>query len=79
MSIKFTKHALQRIKKRKISKDEILDTINNPDLLEKDLYGNSVAQKRIESRLLRVFYFSEGDAKIVITAYKTSKTEKYTS
>ena len=79
MSIKFTKHALQRIKKRKISKDEILNTINNPDLLKKDLYGNSVAQKMIERRLLRVFYFSEGDAKIVITAYKTSKTEKYTS
>ncbi len=79
MSIKFTKHALHRIKKRKISKDEILDTINNPDLLKKDLYGNSVAQKIIERRLLRVFYFSDGDAKIVITAYKTSKTEKYTS
>jgi hypothetical protein len=79
MSIKFTKHALQRIKKRNISKDEILDTINNPDLLKKDLYGNSVAQKIIERRLLRVFYFSEGDAKIVITAYKTSKTEKNTS
>ena len=79
MSIKFPKHALQRIKKRNISKDEILDTINNPDLLKKDLYGNSVAQKIIERRLLRVFYFSEGDAKIVITAYKTSKTEKYTS
>ncbi len=78
MSIKFTKHALQRIKKRNISKDEILDTINNPDLLKKDLYGNSVAQKIIERRLLRVFYFSEGDAKIVITAYKTSKTEKNT-
>jgi hypothetical protein len=79
MSIKFTKHALQRIKKRNISKDEILYTINNPDLLKKDMYGNFVAQKIIERRLLRVFYFSEGDAKIVITAYKTSKTEKYTS
>lgn len=55
------------------------DAINNPDLLEKDLYGNFVAQKIIERRLLCVFYFSEGDAKIVITAYKTSKTEKYTS
>ena len=78
MSIKFTKHALQRIKKRNISKDEILYTINNPDLLKKDMYGNFVAQKIIERRLLCVFYFSEGDAKIVITAYKTSKTEKYT-
>ena len=79
MSIKFTKHALQRIKKRNISKDEILDTINSPDLLKKDLHGNFIAQKIIEKRLLRVFYFSEGDAKIVITAYKTSKAKKYTS
>jgi len=79
MSIKFTKHALERIKKRNISKDEILNTIINPDLLKKDLYGNYIAQKMIERRLLRVFYFSEGAAKIVITAYKTSKTEKYTT
>ena len=63
MSIKFTKHALQRIKKRNISKDEILNTINNPDLLKKDLYGNFVAQKIIEKRLLRVFYFSKGECK----------------
>jgi len=79
MSIKFTKHALQRIKKRNISKDEILDTIKNHELLKKDLYGNFVAQKIIKKQLLRVFYFSEGDAKIIITAYKTSKAEKYTS
>ena len=61
MSIKFTKHALQGIKKWKIYKDEILDTINNPDILKKDIYGNSVAQKRIKRQLLRVFYFSEGE------------------
>jgi len=61
MSIKFTKHALQRIKKRNISKDEIIDTIKNPDLLKKELYGNFVAQKIIKKQLLRVFYFSEGE------------------
>jgi len=66
MSIKFTKHALERIKKRNISKDEILNTIMNPHLLKKDLYGNSIAQKMIERRLLRVFYFSEGDEVILI-------------
>ena len=78
MSIKFTKHALQRIKNRKISKVEVLDTIKNPDILKEDTYGNSVAQKEIDKQLLRVFYFSEGNAKIVITAYKTSNIEKFT-
>ena len=79
MPIKFTKHALQRIKKRNISKDEILDAIKNPDFLTEDLYGNIIAQKIIDKQqLLRVFYSSEGEVKIIITAYKTSKTEKYT-
>jgi hypothetical protein len=55
------------------------DAIKNPDFLTEDLYGNIIAQKIIDKQqLLRVFYSSEGDVKIIINAYKTSKTEKYT-
>ena len=31
MLIKFTKHALERMKIRSITKEEIIDTINNPE------------------------------------------------
>ncbi len=43
MSIKFTKHALQRMKARNISKDEIIEAINYPDNLLNDSYKNKIA------------------------------------
>jgi len=77
MLIKFTKHALERMKIRNISKEEIIDTINNPDKETKDSFGNIIVQKAEKNYLLRVFYFNEENSKIVITAYKTSKLDKY--
>jgi len=77
MSIKFTKHALERMKIRSITKEEIIDTINNPDKKTNDSFGNIIVQKVEKKFLLRVFYYIEENSKIVITAYKTSKLTKY--
>jgi hypothetical protein len=77
MSVKFTKHALQRIKSRNISKDDVLDTIDNPKNVINDSYGNLIAQKMKGKYLLRVFYFIEGESKVIITAYKTTKVKKF--
>jgi len=77
MSIKFTKHALQRIKTRNISKDEILEALAKPDKIIKDSIGNSIVHKIKAEYLLRVFYYTEKNSKVVITAYKTSKIDKY--
>ena len=57
MPVKFTKHALQQIKTRSISKDDILDTLDNPESVKRDSHGNLIAQKRTDKYLLRVFYF----------------------
>jgi len=77
MPVKFTKHALQRIKTRNISKDDILDTLDKPNSIKRDSHGNLIAQRWIDKYLLRVFYYIEGNAKIVITAYRTLKGDKY--
>ena len=77
MSVRFTKHILERLKARNISKDDILDTLNNPESVMSDSYGNLIAQKMTDKYLLRVFYYLDGDIKVVITAYKTSKIDKY--
>ncbi len=74
MVIKFTKHALKQIRLRKITKPEVFSALNIPDKLSQDKSGNSIAQKRFKNYLLRVFYLNEEDTKLVITAYKTSKT-----
>ncbi|MHA1193138.1 MAG: DUF4258 domain-containing protein [Promethearchaeota archaeon] len=78
MPIIFTKHALERLRTRDISKEEVYDTVNNPDDILDDLFGNMIAQKIIRNYLLRVFYHKEGKSKVVLTAYKTSKIDKYT-
>ena len=77
MLIKFTKHALERMRTRNITKEEIIDTINNPDKETNDFFGNIIVQKVEKKFLLRVFYYIEENSKIVITAYKTSKLTKY--
>lgn len=77
MVIKFTKHALKQIRLRKITKNEVFSTLNTPDKLSQDKFGNFIAQKRFKNYLLRVFYLHEEDTKLVITAYKTSKLDKY--
>ncbi len=77
MAIKFTKHALERMKIRKIAKSEVLDTLAKPDKLDKDNLGNFIAQKIIGTQLLRVFFVEEKEDKIVITSYKTSDMERY--
>lgn len=77
MPIKFTKHALERMKIRGITKEEIIETINNPDKLTQDAQGNFIVQKVKKKSLLRVFYYTQKKSNMVITAYKTSKMDKY--
>ncbi len=77
MVIIFTKHALQQIKLREIDRTKIIITMNSPDKLTQDRYGNNIAQKKFENYLLRVFYTIKEDIRTIITAYKTSKFEKY--
>ncbi|MHA1649275.1 MAG: DUF4258 domain-containing protein, partial [Candidatus Helarchaeota archaeon] len=76
-AITFSKHSLQQIKLRKITKNEVLKVLNNPDEILRDKFGNKVAQKIIGNFLLRVFYLEEKDKITIITAYRTSKLKKY--
>ncbi len=77
MLVRFTKHALQRIKIRNLSKEEILNTLNQPNSVKKNSHGNLIAQKMKGKHLLRVFYFIDGNSKVVISAYKTSKVNMH--
>jgi hypothetical protein len=65
------------MKIRGITKEEIVDTINNPEKEINDTFGNKIAHKVKKKYLLRVFYYKRENSKIIITAYKTSKIDKY--
>ncbi len=62
---------------RDITKEEIIDVIVNPDKKLNDSSGNIIVHKLKKNYLLRVFYYNEEGSNVVITAYKTSKIDKY--
>jgi len=67
MDVVFTIHAKNRIKKRKINENEVIDTIKNPDKIE-ERYGKYHVQKDIGRGIIEVVY--EKDKYInVITIY----------
>jgi len=80
--IRFTPYAETRIEERSLARKLVEDIATDPDQLLNE--GNrQVAQRRYtdatRSReyLVRVIYEEVGDDKLIITAYQTSKVEKY--
>ena len=77
MLIKFTHHALTQMKSRNITTDKIKKTLDNPDKLIDNSFGNKIAQKLFGNILYRVVFFSRNNEKVIITAYKTTKFKNY--
>ncbi len=71
--IKFTKHAEEKLRERKITKDEVIDAITNPDeVLFDTVRGNLVALRKINDYYLIVIYTPTKPIKVV-SALITSK------
>jgi mRNA-degrading endonuclease RelE of RelBE toxin-antitoxin system len=81
MEIEIIPLAQKKIKQRQISYEWIKETIESPDRVVAGYGGREVRQKlyviRSRNKLLRVVYEVEDDKIIVVTAYLTSKIEKY--
>lgn len=67
MDIEFTDHIRNRLKKRKIKEEEIINTIKNPDK-EYILEGKLYAQKNLGRGKIEVIYQKDKYIK-VITVY----------
>lgn len=81
MEIRFTEHALYQLKERYIKKADVLRVLQSPD---KIIPQNSVRnravrklRKRNKTYLLVVVYDTVRSHKDVVTAFLTSKIEKY--
>jgi len=74
--IVYSLHALERMRQREISKELIVQCIQNPDKSEelKEVYR---CIKRINNKVIIVVYKRENDKFIVVTAYLSSKLHKY--
>lgn len=85
MKIKFSVHAIKRIKERNIAKKTVLEAITNPDKVEisnakenrflmKKIYFNKNSKK---DHLLLIIYEKEGGILTIITVIDTSKISKH--
>ena len=76
MKIRYTLHALERMKQRGIDKELVEECLENPDrtLLEEDTYK---CIKKINDRVLVVIYRKNADSILIITAFVSTKTHKY--
>lgn len=68
MKIEYTLHAKERMKRRKITEDEILQAINNPDKTHKR-EGKYYAQKNIGRAKIEVVYEINTYIKIITLFY----------
>lgn len=69
-------HALERIRSRKISPDVISRCIETPNrvIVERDITKNVM---KIDNNVLIVVFKKENNRIVVITAYRSSRVEKY--
>ena len=77
MKIRYTLHALERMRQRGIEKSLIEKCLRNPDKEEglgDDIYN---CVRRINRKVLIVIYKRVDDATVIITAYISSKIHKY--
>ena len=79
--VRFTPYAEARVRRRKLSREQVRQVAENPDqIIDED--DRRVAQSRFvdstgREYILRVVYETEGEDKLVVTAYRTSKVRKY--
>jgi len=68
MEIIFTKHALLRMKKRKITKDEIINSIKHPENTSKK-ENKFYVQKNIDRANIEIIYEKDKYIKVITVYY----------
>ena len=80
-SFRFSNHAEERLVSRGLSKQIVIEVLDNPDRIIRLDSSLSIHQKIfVESSkrvLYRVFVNHDLDPNLIVTVYKTSKLEKY--
>lgn len=81
IKIRYSKHALEQINERNISKKMIRKTLLNPEQIiigkNKRKIAQSVYDIKGKKFLLRVIFVEKEDCLEVITTYLTTKIDKY--
>lgn len=77
----FSGHATEEMERRGLDKSSIQRILSNPEQRENVRLGRDVLQSRVDMEgrtyLVRVFVDTNQQPAVVVTAYRTSKLEKY--
>jgi len=85
MEFRLSEHVQTELVRRKLSKELLLAVVDKPQQILPARNGLECRQSRFvdessgKEYLLRIFVNSKRKPKVVVTAYKTSKIEKYWS
>jgi len=71
MPLKYSKHALRRMRQRRISETWVEATIKNPEFSHRGRLDRTISLKRYGDRLLKVVHEKRNDEIMVITVYWT--------
>jgi len=81
MKFEYSLHALERMKARGISTEDVKEVLDNFDIKESQDFTITVFSKIMEKNnklyLYRVFVNEAIQPSVVITVYRTTKIEKY--
>lgn len=77
----FSSHAIFEMQRRGLTEDLVRRVLLNPEQRYRVRQGRDVLQSRVEMEnrlyLIRVFVDTEESPAQIVTAYRTSKVEKY--
>ncbi|MDH5753990.1 MAG: DUF4258 domain-containing protein [Candidatus Bathyarchaeota archaeon] len=77
MAVEYTKHALSRIRQRKISKTSVENILEHPDFSFVTRGGRLTALKRYGDKFLKVIYEKSNDKIRVVTVYWTRRMKTW--
>jgi hypothetical protein len=76
MQVRFTRHARQRMLRRRITEREVIEALEAPDELNDGDMGETIAVQRLLDDELRVVYQEVGDdSYLVITVFRGKLSE----
>ncbi len=69
--VRYTRHARLQMEGRKITEEDVLSVLNNPDEFRPGSHSNeTIAVKRLGKKRLRVIYISEpGEVRIITVTH----------
>jgi len=77
MIVRFSHHALEKIRRRGVSMPHVRQTLRIPDELYEDVeHGTMIAIKKVNDRFIILAYREEDEVAKVITLYYTTKFDR---